>query len=107
MPLELRREVPDEHADDDEHDPERNTLQTRAQAGPPKALSFKIITPCAGSVTRNASSIPYPATHTIRSDASTTSGTASRCPRATFRSTKKSCSFLVPPSPTGENRSPG
>src|SRR5437667_10883003 len=27
--LEFRREVPDEHADDDEHDPEQQTLQRR------------------------------------------------------------------------------
>ena len=87
---------------DDERHPEQQTLQRRVQAEPPKALSFKIITACAGSVTRNASSIPYPATHTIRSVSSTTSGTASRARRATFRSTKKSCSFFWPANPTAE-----
>ena len=76
--LELGREVPDQHADDDEHHPEQQTLQRRVQAEPPTALSLKISTACEGSVTRNASSIPCPATHTIRSVASTTSGTASR-----------------------------
>ena len=73
--LELGREVPDQHADDDEHHPEQQALQSRVQAEPPKPLSLKIITACAGSVTRNASSIPCPATHTIRSASSTTSGT--------------------------------
>ena len=48
----------------------------------PTALSLKISTACAGSVTRNSSSIPYPATHTIRSVSSTTSGTVSRALRA-------------------------
>ena len=33
--LELRREVPDQHADDDEHHPEHQTLQRRVHAEPP------------------------------------------------------------------------
>ena len=76
--LKLGRKIPDEHAEDDERHPEQQTLQRRVQAEPPKALSFKISTACAGSVTRKASSIPYPATQTIRSILSTTIGTVSR-----------------------------
>src|SRR5262249_49499800 len=86
--LELRREIPDEHAEDDQRHPEQQTLQRRVQAEPPPALNVKISTPCEPSVTRNASSMACPATQTIRSAASTTIGTSSRRSRGTFRSTK-------------------
>src|SRR5262245_42976324 len=86
--LEFRREIPDEDTEHHERHPEQQTLQGRVQAGPPTALNVKISTACEASVTRNASSIPWPTTHTIRSCSSTTSGTASRSRRATFRSTK-------------------
>src|SRR5262249_50482058 len=86
--LELRREIPDQHAEDDQRHPEQKTLQGRVEAGPPTALNVKSSTACEASVTRKASSIPWPTTHTIRSWSSTTIGTASRSRRATFRSTK-------------------
>src|SRR5205085_1831259 len=101
--LVFRGKVPNEHADDDEHHPEQQALQSRVQTEPPTPLSLKIITACAGFVTRNASSMACPATQTIRSVPSTTSGTRSRSARPTLRSTKKSCSFFHPPSPSGEN----
>src|SRR5581483_3297095 len=105
--LEARGEIPDEHADDDEHHPEQQTLQGRVQEHLSDNLSLKTTTFCDGSVTRNASSIPCPATHTIRSHSSTTIGTESRSPRTILRSTNSSWSFLRPPSPTGRKRSPG
>src|SRR5262249_39502392 len=40
--LEMRREVPDQHAEYDQRHPEQQTLQGRVQAEPPKALNFKI-----------------------------------------------------------------
>src|SRR5262249_21393339 len=86
--LEFRREIPDEHAEHDQRHPEQQTLQGRVQAEPPTALNVKVTTPCERSVTRNASSIAYPATHTMRSGASTTIGTASRRSRGILRSTK-------------------
>src|SRR5581483_851851 len=76
--LQLGREIPDEHTNDDEHHPEQHVLQRGVQAGPPTGLSLKISTACAGSVTRNWSSIVWPATQTILSRASTTIGTTSR-----------------------------
>src|SRR4029079_13165021 len=105
--LELRRELPDQDPDADQHHPEQQALEGRVQPGPPKCLTFKSITPRDGSVTRKSSATVCPTTHTILSLASTTSGTVSRSPRGTLRSTKKSCNFRAPGAPSGLNRSPG
>ena len=66
---------------------------------PPKALSLKISTACAGSVTRNASSIRVPATQTIRSGFVHDERHRIALGRGTLRSTKKSCSFFRPSEP--------
>src|SRR4051812_14100968 len=105
--LVLRGKIPDEYSDDDQHHPEQQALQGRVQTEPPLPLTLKITTLCAGSFTRNVSSIACPATHTILSAPSTTIGTKSRRSRAMRRSTKKSCNFFRPPSPSGRNLSPG
>src|SRR5262249_42545043 len=104
--LEGRRELPDQDPHHDEDHPEQQALEGRVQPGPPKYLTLKSITPCAGSVTRNSSATACPTTHTIRSRPSTTSGTLSRSVRGTFLSTKKSCSLRAPGAPSGLNRSP-
>src|SRR5205823_14172894 len=55
--LQLGRKIPDQHTDDDEHDPEQHVLQGGVHAEPPTGLSLKISTACVGSVTRNWSSM--------------------------------------------------
>src|SRR4029078_9985823 len=105
--LELRRELPDKDPDDDQHHPEQQALEGRVQPGPPKCLTFKSITPRDGSVTRKSSATVCPTSATILSLASTTSGTVSRSPRGTLRSTKKSCNFRAPGAPSGLNRPTG
>ena len=84
--LEIGREIPDQHADDDQHHPEQQTLQRGVH--PRSPLSLKITTARVPSLTRNSSEITCPATHTMRSSRSTTSGIRSRSPRGTRRSTK-------------------
>ena len=71
------------------------------------ALSLKISTACAGSVTRNASSIPWPATQTIRSVSSTTSGTRSRRPARPCGPRRSPAASSARRARAGRNRSPG
>ena len=107
-PVEVGGEIPDQYPDHDEDHPEEQALEGRVQPWPPNRLAFKNITPCDGSVTRKSSATASPTIHTILSVASTTSGSESRSPRSTFRSTRTSWSFLLrPPMPSGLNRSPG
>src|SRR5262249_20902299 len=83
-------EIPDQDPDDDEDHPEQQALEGRVQPGPPNRLTFKSITPCAGSVTRKSSAADSPTTHTILSAPSTTSGILCLSARGILRSTKKS-----------------
>ena len=114
--LEFRGEIPDQHAEDDERHPEQQTFQRRVQAGPP--LRSAELRAChtrlqdyhglrgvrypkrlVDSVTRR----PTRSDRLHRPRAAPHRGRA----RATLRSTKKSCSFFRPSSPTGLKRSPG
>src|SRR5689334_18549327 len=72
------------------HSPEKDAAacasDTRVLVGRTVYLfSFKTTTPAEGAVTRHSSAIVTPATHTIRSAASTTMGTPSRPARGIFR----------------------
>ena len=59
------------------------------------------------SVTLNSSASACPATHTICPAESTITGVISRSNRSIFASTKKSCSFFRPLSPSGRKRVSG
>src|SRR4029079_4155133 len=101
------REVPDEDPDHDEDHPEQQALEGRVQPRPPNRLTFKSITPRAGSVTRKSSATDSPTTHTILSSPSTTRGSESLISLGILRSTRKSWSFFRRVWPSGRNRSPG
>ena len=104
--LEGRRKVPDEHPDDDEHHPEEQALERRVQPEPPDRLNFKISTLVVRGVTRKSADSATPTAHTMRSSASTTTGTESRISLGILRSTKRSCSFFLPAIPSGRMMSP-
>ena len=107
--LELGGEVPDEHADDDEHHPEQQALQGRVQPEPPTSLKSQDYHGLRGvrHPKRPRRSRARPPRRSGRAS-STTSGTRSRSLARHFPVDEEVLQLLAPPKPrSGRSRSPG